>query len=111
MRQKDNAQNYFEQVLNNSRYRLVPFGRYDALFQGKNEFSDESLWELNYTIDMQQNIWENGLGSGIALVLAPPGRGWSNCTPHAVNIYRFGSDPRAKVCFYAPTDLAAVEDG
>jgi tetratricopeptide (TPR) repeat protein len=111
MNDNENAKTYFEQVLASGKYSLVSFSEYDALFQGKNEFSDESLWELNYTIDMQQNIWENGLGSGIALVLAPPGRGWSNCTPHAVNIYRFGSDPRAKVCFYAPTDLAAVEDG
>jgi len=101
-----NAQNYFEQVLNNGSYGLVPFNQYDDLFQGRNKFSKESLWELNYGIDMQQNIWENGLGSGIALVLAPPGRGWSNCTPHGVNIFRFGNDPRLKICTYAPTDSA-----
>lgn len=100
------AQNYFEEVLANGSYKLVPFKRYNDLFQGKNEFSEESLWEINYTVDMQQNIWENGLGSGIALVLAPPGRGWSNCTPHGVNIFRFGSDPRLKICTYAPTDSA-----
>jgi tetratricopeptide (TPR) repeat protein len=102
-----NALTYFEEVLANPRYALVPFKRYDGLFQGKEEFSEESLWEINYTVDMQQNIWENGLGSGIALVIAPPGRGWSNCTPHGVNITRFGSDPRLKVCTYAPKDSAA----
>jgi len=105
------ARNYFEEVLGNSAYQLVPFNQYDDLFHGKAEFSEESLWEINYTIDMQQNIWENGLGSGIALVLAPPGRGWSNCTPHGVNIARFGSDPRLKICTYDPTDLVADADG
>jgi hypothetical protein len=60
---------------------------------------------------MQQNIWENGLGSGIALVLAPPGRGWSNCTPHGVNIDRFGSDPRLQIATYDPTDLVATTEG
>ncbi|HTJ48747.1 MAG TPA: RagB/SusD family nutrient uptake outer membrane protein [Cyclobacteriaceae bacterium] len=98
------SKSYFEELINNSSYGLVPFSQYKDLFQGKHEFSKESVWELNYTIDMSQNIWENGLGSGIALVIAPLGRGWSNCTPHGVNIERFGSDPRLKICTIAPTD-------
>jgi hypothetical protein len=105
------AKPYFEEIINNASYALVPFERYNDLFQGKNEFSSESIFELNYTIDMQQNIWENGLGSGIALPLAPPGRGWSNVTPHAVNIDRFGNDPRLKIATYAPTDMVAVDNG
>ncbi len=105
------AKSYFEQVLGNTNYALVPFERYDDLFQGKNEFSEESVWEINYTVDMVQNIWENGLGSGIALSCAPPDRGWSNVTPHGVNIFRFGSDPRLKICTYAPQDSAADIDG
>ena len=111
MEDYDRSRAYFEEVMENSNYNLVPFGEYDDLFQGKNEFSEESLWELNYAIDMQQNIWENGLGSGIALTCAPPGRGWSNCTPHGVNIDRFGTDPRLKICTYAPDDLAATPEG
>jgi len=107
----EKSKQYFDQVFASNKYALVPFERYDDLFQGKNEFSRESLFELNYTVDMQQNIWENGLGSGIALVLAPPGRGWSNCTPHGVNIFRFHNDPRLKICTYAPDDLAADETG
>jgi len=105
------AKIYFEEVINSGKYQLVESARYDDLFQGKNEFSKESLWEINYTVDMVQNIWENGLGSGIALTCAPPGRGWSNCTPHGVNIQRFGDDPRSKVCFFAPTDLVATTEG
>jgi hypothetical protein len=111
MEQFPEARAYFEEVLANTSYQLVPADRYDDLFQGKNEFSSESLWEINYTVDMVQNIWENGLGSGIALVIAAPGRGWSNCTPHGVNIDRFGTDPRLNVCTYAPTDLVATAEG
>jgi len=111
MEQYNLSKTYFEEVISNPAYQLVPADRYEDLFQGKAEFSSESLWELNYTVDMQQNIWENGLGSGIALVLAPPGRGWSNCTPHGVNIERFGSDPRLKICTYDPADMVATTDG
>lgn len=105
------ARTYFEEILNSSRYALVPFEGYEGLFQGTNEFSSESLFELNYAIDMQQNIWENGLGSGIALPLSPPGRGWSNVTPHGVNIERFGDDPRLQIATYAPEDLVANAEG
>ena len=105
------SRDYFEEIINNPNYALVPWEEYDALFQGKNEFSEESIFELNYTIDMEQNIWENGLGSGIALECAPPGRGWSNVTPHGVNIFRFGDDPRLQICTYHPEDSAANLDG
>jgi starch-binding outer membrane protein, SusD/RagB family len=111
MEEYEKAKQYFEEVINSDGYNLVPYSQYSDLFQGKNEFSEESLWELNYAVDMQQNIWENGLGSGIALTCAPPGRGWSNCTPHGVNIERFGTDPRLSVCTYHPDDLVATTDG
>lgn len=111
MEEYEMARAYFEEVINSNRYQLVSTNRYEDLFLGKNEFSSESLWELNYAVDMAQNIWENGLGSGIALVIAPPGRGWSNCTPHGVNIFRFGSDPRLEVATYHPNELVAITDG
>lgn len=107
----NNARPYFEEVFQSGMYELVSFEEYDDIFQGKSEFSREVIFELNYAIDLQQNIWENGLGSGIALVLAPPGRGWSNCTPHGVNVFRLGDDPRTKICLYAPTDSAATAEG
>jgi starch-binding outer membrane protein, SusD/RagB family len=105
------AKDYFEQVINSGKYDLVSPEKYEGLFQGKSEFSEESIWELSYTVDMQQNIWENGLGSGVALVCAPPGRGWSNCTPHGVAIERFGSDPRLTIATYSPDDLVADING
>ncbi|WNJ20451.1 RagB/SusD family nutrient uptake outer membrane protein [Pontibacter sp. G13] len=107
----EKATAYFEEVIFSGEFDLVTFEEYDQIFQGKLEFSRETIVELNYTIDLQQNIWENGLGSGIALTLAPPGRGWSNCTPHGVNIFRFGEDPRLKICTYAPEDSAATVSG
>jgi len=111
MEEYDKSRAYFEEVLANPAYQLLPGNQLEDLFQGKHEFSKESLWELNYTVDMQQNIWENGLGSGIALVLAPPGRGWSNCTPHGVNIERFGTDPRLKVSTFDPAEMCATTEG
>ncbi|WP_421872687.1 RagB/SusD family nutrient uptake outer membrane protein [Marinoscillum sp.] len=111
MEEYGQARSYFEEVINSGIFSLLTFEECDDMFQGKLEFSDETIFELNYSIDMTQNIWENGLGSGIALTLAPPGRGWSNCTPHGVNIFRFGSDPRLKIATYAPEDSAANVDG
>lgn len=110
MEQYTDAKPYFEEVINSSK-RLVSNDRYEDLFQGKYEFSPESIFEINYSIDMQQNIWENGLGSEIALSLAPPGRGWSNVTPHGVNIFRFGDDPRLQIATYHPDDLVATVSG
>ncbi len=105
------AKDYFERVIQSGRYSLVSFDDYRGLFQGKHEFSRESIFEINYAVDMQQNIWENGLGSGIALSIAAPGRGWSNVTPHGVNIRRFGSDPRLQIATIAPEDLVATTEG
>lgn len=105
------ARSYFEEIINSGTFSLLSYSEYDDMFQGKLEFSNETIFELNYGIDMQQNIWENGLGSGIALTLAPPGRGWSNCTPHGVNIFRFGNDPRLEICTYDPEDSAANIEG
>ena len=111
MEEFDLARQYFEEVMQSGLFDLVTFEELDQIFQGKLEFSSETLFELNYVVDMQQNIWENGLGSGIALTLAPPGRGWSNCTPHGVNIFRFGTDPRLQIATYAPEDSAATVAG
>ena len=111
MEQYAQAKPYFEAIVHDPRFALVPFEEYDALFHGGNEFSEESIFEINYAVDMAQNIWENGLGSGIGLSLAPPGRGWSNVTPHGVNIFRFGDDPRLDIATIAPEDSAANVDG
>ncbi len=110
MGEQELARLKFEEVIAGS-HSLLTLEELDDMFQGRLEFTRESLFELNYAVDMQQNIWENGLGSGIALTLAPPGRGWSNCTPHGVNIFRFGNDPRLQISTYHPEDSAATADG
>ncbi|HYG39636.1 MAG TPA: RagB/SusD family nutrient uptake outer membrane protein, partial [Cytophagales bacterium] len=111
MEDYNQAKVYFEQIITNSSFSLLPYNEYREMFQGKHEFSSESILEINHDIDMSQNIWENGLASGIAIELAPVGRGWSNVTPHSVNIDRFGSDPRLHVCTIHPDSLVATTDG
>lgn len=111
MEDYNKAKTYFEQVISNPAFSLLPFEKYKDLFQGKHEFSSESIFEINHDKDMSQNIWENGLSSGIAIELAPLGRGWSNVTPHGVNIDRFGDDPRLQVSTIHPDSLVATTDG
>jgi len=91
------AKQYFEEVINSNEFTLVPFEEYNGLFHGENEFSDESLFELNFSEDLQENTWAGGTGTNIALMLAPKGTGWSNVYPHDENIKRFGNDPRLRI--------------
>ena len=90
------AKTYLEQVVNGP-FSLVSFDKYDGLFHGENEFSSESIWELNFATDLVTHVWNGGTGTQIALITAPRGTGWSNTWPHDVNIRRFGSDPRLHV--------------
>ena len=102
----------FEDIINNSGLSLVPFEDYQGLFNGENEFSNESIFEINFSIDMQENAWQGGLGSNIALQISPKGTGWSNVYPHDVNILRFGDDPRLRVNALEPgVDSVVFGDG
>lgn len=106
------AQQEFEEVINSEQFSLVPFEEYDAMFHGENEFSEESIFELNLGTDMQENTWQGGTGSNLALLIAPKGTGWSNVYPHDVNIRRFGSDPRLRVNALEPgVDMVVQGDG
>jgi len=106
------AINYFEQIINSGEFSLVPFEDYQGLFNGENEFSDESLFEINFAVDFQENAWQGGLGSNIALQISPKGTGWSNVYPHDVNILRFGDDPRLRVNALEPgVDSVVFGDG
>nr|MBI1232019.1 RagB/SusD family nutrient uptake outer membrane protein [Cytophagales bacterium] len=106
------AGNYFEQIINSGRFSLVPFEDYMGLFNGENEFSEESLFEINLSTDLQENAWQGGLGSNMALLLAPKGTGWSNVYPHDVNIRRFGNDPRLRINALEPgVDSVTFGDG
>ena len=105
------AQQKFEEVIDGP-FSLVPFEEYDALFHGENEFSEESLFELNLSTDAQENTWQGGTGSNLALVIAPSGTGWSNNYPHDRNILRFGSDPRLQISALEPgIDTVTAQGG
>ena len=106
------AQGYFEEIINSGEFALVPFEDYQDLFNGENEFSEESIFEINHSTDLQETAWQGGLGSNIALQISPKGTGWSNVYPHDVNILRFGSDPRLYVNALQPVvDSVVFGDG
>lgn len=106
------AINYFEEIINNNDFDLVDWENYEGMFHGENEFSEESLFEINFSEDLAENTWDGGLGSNVALLIAPKGTGWSNVYPHDVNIQRFGSDPRLRVNALEPgVDSVVTGDG
>jgi hypothetical protein len=96
-----NAQTQLKDVIDNSGKTLVPFDVYKDMFNGKNEFSAESIFEINMNVDKTTwGAWgDQSAGSGIGMVIAPSfvsddgsagASGWSNVFPHAKNISRFG---------------------
>lgn len=96
------AQSTLEDIINNGGFDLVATEDYNGLFHGETEFSEESLFEFNFSEDLAENTWNGGLGSNVALMIAPYTTGWSNVFPHDENIRRFGSDPRLHVCALEP---------
>ncbi|MCF0074410.1 RagB/SusD family nutrient uptake outer membrane protein [Dyadobacter sp. CY261] len=95
-----NAKTYLGDVVNNSGKSLVTFDVYKDMFNGKNEFTTESIFELNLNVDMTARGGDDqSMGTSIGMVIAPTYVGdnggqaasaWSNVFPHAKNIARFG---------------------
>ncbi|PSL23190.1 RagB/SusD family nutrient uptake outer membrane protein [Dyadobacter jiangsuensis] len=95
-----NAKTYLSDVVTNSGKSLVTFDVYKDMFNGKNEFTSESLFELNLNVDMTARGGDDqSMGSSIGMVIAPTyvsdnggqaASAWSNVFPHAKNIARFG---------------------
>ncbi|OJV14694.1 MAG: RagB/SusD family nutrient uptake outer membrane protein [Dyadobacter sp. 50-39] len=95
-----NAKTYLGDVVANSGKSLVSFEVYKDMFNGKNEFTSESLFELNLNVDMTARGGDDqSMGSSIGMVIAPTyvsdnggqaASAWSNVFPHAKNIARFG---------------------
>jgi hypothetical protein len=50
-----NARTYLKDVIDNSGKRLVAFDEYKEMFNGKNEFNAESLFEVHMNVD--KNTW------------------------------------------------------
>lgn len=95
-----NAKTLLTDVVTNSGKSLVPFDVYKDMFNGKNEFTSESLFEISLNVDMTARGGDDqSMGSSIGMVIAPTYVGdnggqaasaWSNVFPHAKNIARFG---------------------
>jgi hypothetical protein len=95
-----NAKTYLSDVVTNSGKSLVPFDVYKNMFNGINEFTSESLFELNLNVDMTARGGDDqSMGSSMGMVIAPTfvsdnggqsASAWSNVFPHAKNIARFG---------------------
>jgi hypothetical protein len=97
-----NAKTALEDVVLNSGKRLAPFERYSKkMFHGEDEFNEESLWEIDLTVDHTVSGMPNAysVGSSHALLFPPyyvgpdGGQatvGWPNNFVHDRNLPRFG---------------------
>ncbi len=96
-----NAEITLKSVIDGSGKSLAPFDVYNAMFNGKNEFNSESIYELNLNVD--RNTWgawgDQSTGSSIGMVISPcfmnnsggaDASGWSNVFPHDKTLERFG---------------------
>ncbi|MDR2058149.1 MAG: RagB/SusD family nutrient uptake outer membrane protein [Dysgonamonadaceae bacterium] len=112
---KAEAQALLEEIITKSGKKLVPFTVYSAMFYGDpaNEFNEETLYEIDMSINEKQNgPWAGyTTGSGMPMVFAPwplnlkfrdkpsdtefdiitnATGGWGNNYIHDANIRRFG---------------------
>lgn len=95
------ARDVLKDVIDNSGKKLVDYKTYSMLFNGMNEFSDESLFEINMTPD-RRDVWNSQLNTstqyGIFIspsFLEDDGKaegtnGFGNLFIHDRNIDRFG---------------------
>jgi hypothetical protein len=97
----NNARTALRDVIDNSGKTLVPFEVYKDMFVGRNEFTAESVYEINMNVDRTTwGAWgDQSAGSSIGMVMGPSfvndeggagASGWSNVFPHARNLSRFG---------------------
>ena len=54
--QNDKARDILKDVIDNGGKKLLPFGEYAKMFNGMNEFSTESIFEINFTVD-RKDVW------------------------------------------------------
>jgi starch-binding outer membrane protein, SusD/RagB family len=58
--QNDKARDVLKDVIDKSGKKLLPFGEYTKMFNGMNEFSSESIFEINFTEDSKDAWGEPG---------------------------------------------------
>jgi len=89
-----------KEVIDGSGKSLIPFDQFKDMFSGKNEFSNESLFELNVIKDESQG-WSvsDNVGTRLNIYLAPAvinedgstgKNGFGNYFVHDKNLFRFG---------------------
>jgi len=57
------ARTYLEEIMDNGEFSLVPLEDYDGLFNGDNEFSTESIFEINFAQDAAEGRGQGGIGT------------------------------------------------
>jgi hypothetical protein len=93
------ASSKLKEVIDGSGKSLVPFDTYKEMFNGKFEFNNESLFELNFISD-KTDEWnsQNNVGQRLSIYLAPAyvdngsitKNGFGNYFIHEKNLLRFG---------------------
>lgn len=89
-----------KEVIDGSGKSLVSFDEYKEMFNGKFEFNNESLAEVNFIPDPQNPYnADNGVGNHLSLLTSPAyindngesqANGYGNYFIHAKNLTRFG---------------------
>jgi hypothetical protein len=98
--QWDKARDKFKEVIDQSGKTLVPYDTYHNMFNGENEFNSESIFEINFTPDLQDG-WNGTINTSTkyALFISPwylddngeeKSNGYGNLFIHDKNIRRFG---------------------
>ncbi len=60
--QWDKARDKLKEVIDQSGKSLLPYDTYKNMFNGENEFSSESIFEINFTPD-NKDVWNNTLNN------------------------------------------------
>jgi len=99
-RQWDRARTVLQEVVANSGKTLVPFATYNNMFNGQNEFNNESLLEISFAEDLL-NDWntEQNTSAKFGVLIGPAffnkdgkveKNGFGNFFIHDKNLLRFG---------------------
>lgn len=98
--QWDKARDKLKEVIDQSGKSLLPYNTYRNMFNGENEFSSESIFEINFTPD-NKDVWNNTLNNSTQYgVFISPSyvqdngdeatNGFGNLYIHDENVRRFG---------------------
>lgn len=113
--QYDKAKAKLKEVIDNSGKKLVPYATYQNMFNGSNEFNDESIFELNYNAS-RQGEWNTAQQSSsfIGIFTSPAfmnadrkydKNGFGNLYVHDKNLMRMGYN------YPDPLDENKLKDG